>query len=114
MLSPEPFLSTESVSVSLNDFVQFFTRPWDWFLICKYQVWLELQEDGVDDDECYGLEPGLEDWRLRNDLLALINQQNASAEDREAVRDAQIQTLLRLRQAEGRWPVGAAGQKLEA
>jgi exodeoxyribonuclease V gamma subunit len=113
-LLPEPFLSTESVSVSLNDFVQFFTRPWDWFLKCKYQVWLDLQEDGVDDDECYGLESGLEDWQLRNDLLALINQQDASTKDRETVRDEQVQALVRLRQAEGRWPVGAAGQKLEA
>jgi len=103
-------VNTEAQVVSLDDFVTFFTKPWNWFFTRKHKVWLDVEEDAVDDEENFSGVDALDRWQLRKDLIAMVNALDEVPEDCEAKRDKLINELAELRAAEGRWPLGNAGE----
>jgi len=103
--------NSEITTASLEDFVVFFTKPWNWFFTRKHKVWLDVEEDAIDDEENFGRGDALEHWQSRKDLLAMVNALEEAPEDCEVKRDELINALAVLRAAEGHWPLGNAGEE---
>ena len=103
------------VEVSLDDFVRFFTRPWDWFFR-KHGVWFSRPEDELSDEEMFELPQGLGRWTVRNRLLEQINRADFALDeitDLDAGKDREISSLAARSRAAGEWPIGPAGKKAE-
>lgn len=105
--------SDDISSIDLDEFVRFFTKPWNWFFKYRHKLRLRIEEDQVSDEEIYTLSGGLESWELRQSLITRINQlEGLISEDQyQSVLSAQTDELIRLWKAQGRWPVGMAGEK---
>ncbi|HQQ64220.1 MAG TPA: exodeoxyribonuclease V subunit gamma [Pseudomonadales bacterium] len=97
-------------TVAVDDFIRFFTKPWDWFFARKHKVWLRLEEDNASDDENFGESNALDNWQAYNDLITMANARPDYPADSEAARDSLVAQLVQLRRAEGRWPLGKAGE----
>jgi exodeoxyribonuclease V gamma subunit len=52
---------SDVVEVGLDDFVRFFTRPWDWFFR-KHGVWFSRPEDELSDEEMFELPYEMACW----------------------------------------------------
>ena len=95
--------SVEPLHLSQQEFIRFFTKPWDWFFKNKHRVYLEVEDHGVDDDENLEAPDGLLQWGLRDELIKRVQG--------GAAPDAAIEALVKQRQAEGSWPLAAAGEE---
>lgn len=73
-------------------------------------MWLRLEEDNVSDDENFGAANALDNWQACNDLINMANASPDSPADKEAARDRLVEQLVQCRRAEGRWPLGKAGE----
>ncbi|MCB1614458.1 MAG: exodeoxyribonuclease V subunit gamma, partial [Pseudomonadales bacterium] len=105
---------TETRIVDLDTFIRFFTRPWSWFLEKKNSVWLEIEEEHIDDNENFGKPDGLFDWEIHQDLIALASRHEKKPENIEAETARLLEELVRLRSSEGKWPLGFAGRNKTA
>ena len=101
--------SSEVDTVALNDFIQFFTKPAAWFFGRKHRVWLDVEEETVNDDENFGDFSGIDKWNLRAELIRTANAQSQQPTDLVAARDLQVDALVASRRAQGHWPLGLAG-----
>jgi exonuclease V gamma subunit len=101
------------ITLSLEEFVTFFTKPARWFFNYRHRLRLRLAEDEVEDEEIYRFSGGLENWQLRQHLIERINTlEGVILEDQcETVLAKQTDELVRIWKARGCWPVGLAGEK---
>lgn len=112
--SPAPEES-EVAETGLEDFVRFFTRPWDWYF-GKRGVWFSRPDEEQSDEDLFELQDGLGSWKLRNQLLVQVNRADpgpgriADLEERKAL---EIKRLIARSRAEGTWPIGPAASKTE-
>jgi len=101
------------VDVSMDDFVLFFTRPWDWYFR-RHGVSLNRYEDEVSDEELFELQPGLGPWQVRNSLLEQLNRPGFIRDETIDQAGLEIDRLIAVQKASGGWPMGAAGEKQAA
>ena len=83
--------------ISLHDLIRFFANPTAWFVRNRLGIRLELETDGVADEEPFQLS-GLGAWQAKNDILDL---------EQRGVPTAQVAEVMR---AQGRLPQGNVGQ----
>ncbi len=109
---PDPGL----FEVELEDFIRFFTRPWDWFFT-HHGVALGRYEDEVEDEDVFGLQQGLGPWKLVDELLKKTGRSDFVVPDepqeRERLKKRLISALVATRKASGDWPIGRAAVKEE-
>ena len=106
----------DGIEVSLDEFAKFFARPWDWFFQAR-GISLNRRGEEVNDEELWGLQAGLGDWRMRERLLERVNSQGfdaAEGEDSDAARDKAISALITEQKAMAAWPLGSNGDKARA
>lgn len=96
-------------SVALEDFIQFFTKPSAWFFSKKHHVWLDVEDETVNDDENFGGFIGIDKWALRNELIHAANAEPQRPTDLATAHEQQIEALVSLRKAQGHWPLGLPG-----
>ncbi len=102
--------ATDVFVVSLDDFVKFFTRPWDWFF-SKKGISLGRYDEEVSDEELFELQPGLGSWKMRDRLLKQLRfAKDTSAEHL----DLEVEGFVATQKASGSWPIGIAGEKEES
>jgi exonuclease V gamma subunit len=102
-----------TVYVTLDEFVTFFIKPWDWFFSKKHKVWLDIEDTSVNDDETLDGLDNLEQWTLRNTLIQQINSQSSVLEASEETRDELIDQLVLQKQAAGAWPLGKSAATMK-
>lgn len=99
--------------VALNDFIKFFTRPGEWFFTSKHKVWLEVEDNTINDNENFGDFNALDKWQLRAELIKMVNRLPVNTQDktsREEIRDALVEQIAQVHNAQGSWPLGAAAE----
>jgi exodeoxyribonuclease V gamma subunit len=99
--------------VALDDFIKFFTKPWDWFFSSKHKVRLKIEDDSINDSENFGDFSALDKWQLRDELITRVNRQAGlitGQAERETLRDQLVEQMAQLHSAEGNWPLGVAGE----
>lgn len=103
------------VEVGLEEFVRFFTRPWDWFFR-KHGVWFSRPDEELSDEEMFELPQGLGPWTARNQLLEQINRADFLMHentDLEAGKEMEISRLIAKSKAAGEWPIGPEAKDAE-
>ncbi len=104
------------VEVGLEEFVRFFTRPWDWFF-SRHGISLGRYEDEVEDEDVFALQQGLGFWKLLDDLLKKTSKPGFVVPDepqeRARLKRRLIGRLVAERKASGDWPIGPVAVKEE-
>jgi len=98
------------IEVNLDDFVRFFTSPWDWYFR-KQGISLSRYEDEVDDEELFELQPGLGTWKMLNSLLQQLSRAGLERDGSPDQLRGEISRLIEVQTAAGGWPLGYAGDK---
>lgn len=99
------------IEVSLDDFVRFFTSPWDWYFR-RQGVSLSRYEDQVEDEELFELQQGLGPWKMLNNLLQQLNRPGLERDGAPDQLIEEVSRLIAVQTASGAWPLGFAGDKL--
>ena len=102
-----------TVYVTLDEFITFFIKPWEWFFSKKHKVWLDIEDASVDDHETLDTLDNLQQWGLRNTLIQQINAQLPLLEASEETRDELIEQLTFQQQAAAAWPLGKSAATMQ-
>jgi len=101
------------LTISLEEFVIFFTKPWRWFFKYRHPLRLRIEDNEISDEEIYGFSGGLENWQLRQQLIMRINRIKDPVDESQhaSVLVEKTDALVRLWKAQGHWPVGLSGER---
>lgn len=102
-VKPSGVEEPELLDVSLDEFVKFFTKPWDWYFSHRVAIDFEAETIDQDDDEPYLSGSGLDAWKVKNELLEKVN---SSGEDFAPL----LQGFVAERKAAAAWPLGVAAE----
>lgn len=103
---PDPVADGSFQVIELDDLVRFFTRPSRTLLQSRYRLY--LSDHGEESSDREPVEFGtLDRWQLQHDLLAAWDE----ARERGEPADLLTTTVLARLRAEGRLPLGAAGER---
>ena len=103
-----PATAEQDISASLDSFVRFFCKPWQWFFRERQRALLHIGSDDVQDEENFDEGDGLKKWQLRDELIRSINSNKQLAGYPQQVEQLEI-----LHRASADWPLGIAGQRLK-
>ncbi len=104
----------EAVEVSLDSFVRFFSEPDKWFFQDKHKkVQLKIYDESISSEEVFGLDSGLDTWYLKDAILKVANTIPPQDEDADTRKAMVLDVVKRQWQAEGKWPLGAAGDYVQ-
>ena len=104
----ETLEDAEVLDVNLDEFVKFFTQPWNAFFK-KQGVGLSRYDEEVSDEELFELQLGLGSWKLRDSLLSQAAR--SQLEPSAGNLDLEIASLVAHQKASGAWPIGSAAKK---